>query len=113
MKTFRTIFLLLFLFFSNYLFAQIKFSLATDISLLHNFDGTQKFTVVGQTLIPQWHFDKKTTVVASFSYHGYGKYESTLLATAKSPGTQPQSFTFTSQSQMRLRQLSLGIKKYI
>ena len=113
MKTFRNIFFLLFLFCSNYLLAQVKFSLATDISLLHNFDGTQKFTVVGQTLVPQWHFDKKTTVYAWFSYHSNGKYESTLIATAKSPGTQPQSFSFTSQSQMRLRQLSIGFKKYL
>lgn len=113
MTTFRNIFFLLFLFFSNPLVAQVKFSLATDISLLHNFDRVQKFTVVGQTLIPHWHFDKKNTVYGWFSYHSNGKYKSTLLATAKSPGTQPQTFSFTSQSEMRLRQFSLGLKKYL
>ena len=112
MKTSRNIFFLLFLFFGNCLFAQVKFSLATDISLLHNFDGGQKFTVLGQSLIPQWHFDKKNTVYAWFSYHANGKYNSTLIASAKSPGTQPQTISFTTQSEMRLRQLSLGIKKY-
>lgn len=63
-------------------------------------------------MVPQWHFDKKTSLYAWFSYHGNGKYKSTLTATAKSPGTQPQSFTFTNNSEMRLRQVSLGVKKY-
>lgn len=93
--------------------AQVKFSLATDISLLHNFDGKQKFTVVGQSLLPQWHFDKKNTLYAWFTYHANGKYNSTLIATAKSPGTQPQTISFSNQSEMRLRQFSLGIKKYL
>jgi hypothetical protein len=92
--------------------AQVKFSLATDLSILRNFDGRQKFTVAGQTVVPQWHFDKNTSLYAWFSYHGNGKYKSTLTATAKSTATQPQSFSFTNNSEMRLRQLSLGIKKY-
>ena len=92
--------------------AQVKFSLASDISFLHNFDGKQKFTVVGQSVIPQWHFDKKTTLYAWFSYHANGKYKSNLIASAKSPATQPQSISFSNTSEMRLRQFSLGIKKY-
>jgi hypothetical protein len=80
--------------------------------VLHNFDGKQKFTVVGQSILPQWHVDKKTTLYAWFTYHANGKYKSNLLATAKSPSTQPQNISFTSNSEMRLRQLSLGVKKY-
>jgi opacity protein-like surface antigen len=95
------------------MFAQVKFSLATDISLLHNFDGQQKFTVVGQTVLPQWHFDKKSTLYAWFTYHANAKYKSTLNAIAKSPSTQPQSFSFTNESVMRLRQLSIGFKRYL
>lgn len=92
--------------------AQIKFSAATDLSVLHNFDGQQKFTVVGQSLVPQWHIDKKVTLYALLTYHANGKYSSTLLATAKSPATQPQTISFTNNSEMRLRQFSLGIRKY-
>ena len=44
--------------------------------------------------MPQWHFDKKNTVYAWFTYHANGKYENTLIATAKSPGTQPQTISF-------------------
>ena len=113
MKLFRNIFLFAFLFSVNCLQAQVKFSLATDLSLLHNFDGKQKFTVIGQTVMPQWHFDAKNTLYAWFTYHGNGKYKSTLLASAKSSSTQPQTISFTNRSEMRLRQFSLGIKKYM
>lgn len=92
--------------------AQVKFSLATDVSVLHNFDGKQKFTVVGQSLIPQFHLDKRNTVYAWFTYHANGKYKSTLLASARSSSTQPQSISFVNQSEMRLRQFSVGIKRY-
>ena len=113
MKSFRnTLFVFLLLNF-NCLQAQVKFSVASDISFLRNFDGRQKFTVVGQTVIPQWHFDEKSTFYVWFSYHSNGKYKSTLLASAKSPPTQPQTISFTNQSEMRLRQFSIGIKKYL
>jgi hypothetical protein len=95
------------------LFAQVKFSAATDLSILHNFDPQQKFTVVGQTVLPQWHIDKKNTVYAWLTYHANGKYENTLIATAKSPATQPQSISFSNQSVMRLRQISFGFKRYL
>ena len=90
----------------------MKFSIASDISVLHNFDGKQKFTVVGQSVIPQWHFDKINTLYAWFTYHANGKYKSTLIANAKSSSTQPQNISFTNESEMRLRQFSLGIKRY-
>jgi len=112
-KSFRNALIFFFLLSDSCLFAQIKFSAATDISLLHNFDPQQKFTVVGQTILPQWHIDKKNTVYAWLTYHANGKYENTLIATAKSPGTQPQSISFTNQSIMRLRQISFGFKRYL
>lgn len=93
--------------------AQVKFSLATDVSLLHNFETTQKFTVIGQTLIPQWHLDKKTTVYAWLSYHSNGTYKTDLTAIAKSSTTQPQTISFVNESEMRLRQISIGIKQYL
>jgi len=111
-KSLRNAFIIFFLLCNSCLFAQVKFSLATDISLLHNFDGQQKFTVIGQTVLPQWHLDKRNTIYAWFTYHSNGKYEGTLTATAKAPGTQPQSISFTTKSEMKLRQLSLGLKRY-
>jgi hypothetical protein len=112
-RSFRKIFISVFLFSAIGLHGQVKFSLATDLSLLHNFDRKQKFTVIGQSVMPQWHFDKKNTLYAWFTYHSNGKYKSTLLATARSSSVQPQTISFTNQSEMRLRQFSLGIKKYM
>jgi len=111
-KSFQNALFIFFLLSSSCLSAQVKFSLATDFSVLHNFDGTQKFTVVGQTLLPQWHLDNKNTLYAWFTYHANGKYKSDLIASAKSPATQPQSISFTTQSEMKLRQFSLGLKRY-
>jgi opacity protein-like surface antigen len=92
--------------------AQVKFSLATDLSILRNFDGKQKFTVFGQTIIPQFHIDKKSSLYGWFTYHSNGKYKSSLTAKAKSVLTSPQTLAFTNQSEMRLRHFSVGYKKY-
>jgi len=112
-KSFSNALIFFFLLSNSCLFAQIKFSAATDVSILHNFDPQQKFTVIGQTVLPQWHLDKKNTVYAWLLYHANGKYENTLIATAKAPGTQPQTISFTNQSTMRLRQISFGFKRYL
>jgi hypothetical protein len=112
-KSFSNALIFFFLLSNSCLFAQIKFSAATDVSVLHNFDPQQKFTVIGQTILPQWHFDKKNTVYAWLVYHANGKYENTLIATAKSTSTQAQTFAFSNQSVMRLRQISFGFKRYI
>ena len=113
MKIFRNILLFFTCFCHESVEGQPRFSLSTDVSVLHNFDSKQKFTVVGQTIIPQFHFDKKNTGYIWFTYHGNGKYKSTLNATAKSSSSFPQSFNFTNQSEMRLRQFSLGLKRFL
>ena len=113
MKSFNIALIFFFLLSNSCLFAQVKFSFATDVSLLHNFDPQQKFTVVGQTILPQWHIDKKNTVYAWLTYHANGKYENTLVATANSPTTQPQTISFSDQSEMKLKQISFGFKRYL
>jgi opacity protein-like surface antigen len=112
-KSFSNALIFFFLLSNSCLFAQVKFSAATDVSVMHNFDPQQKFTVIGQTVLPQWHLDKKNTVYAWLLYHANGKYENTLIATAKAPSTQPQTMSFTNQSTMRLRQISFGFKRYL
>ena len=113
MKSLSRALIFFFLLGNNCLFAQVKFSAATDISLLHNFDPQQKFTVWGLTLLPQWHFDKKNTVYVWLTFHRDGKYENTLVASGKSPTTQPQTISFSNKSEMSLRQISLGFKRYL
>lgn len=112
MKTKSNFLFILSLVFFSALNAQVKFSLATDFSVLHNFDGQQPFTVVGQTLHGQWHVDEKNSFYTWFTYHSNGKYNSKLNATAKSITTQPQNISFTNKAEMKLRHLSVGIKRY-
>ena len=113
MKTKSKFLFILSLVFFNALHAQTKFSLATDLSVLRNFDKQQKFTVTGQTLVVQWHVDEKNSFYTSFDYHSNGKYNSQLIATAKSITTQPQSISFTNHSEMKLRHFSAGLKRYL
>jgi hypothetical protein len=112
-KTKNKFLLILSLVFFSALHAQVKFSLATDFSVLRNFDGQQPFTVFGQTLQGQWHVDEKNSFYTWFDYHSNGKYNSQLTATAKSVATQPQSISFTNNSEMKLRQLSIGLKRWL
>jgi len=112
-KSFSSALIFFFLLGNSCLFAQVKFSAATDISLLHNFDPQQKFTTIGLTILPQWHLDKKNTVYAWLNFHMKGKYENTLIATATSPTTQPQTISFSNQSEMKLKQISFGFKRYL
>ena len=63
--------------------------------------------------MPQWHLDEKNTVYAWLNFHMKGKYEKTLIATAKSPTTQPQTISFSDQSEMKLKQISFGFKRYL
>ena len=93
--------------------AQVKFSIATDLSVLHNFGRQQPFTVAGQTIHTEWHAEEKNTFYAWFTYHRNGSYSKSLTATAKVITTQPQTISFSNNAEMRLRQLSLGIKKYL
>ena len=34
---------------------QPRFSVSSDVSIMHNFDGRQPFTVPGQSIGVQWH----------------------------------------------------------
>ncbi len=92
--------------------SQVKFSFATDASLLRNFDGKQPFTVFGQSIHAQWHMDDLSTIYSFLTYHLDGKYKSKLVAMAKQPSTVPATINFTNSSAMRLRQISIGLKRY-
>lgn len=113
MKTFYILLIAVFPVLAVPVYGQVKFSVATDISVLHNFDNKQRFTVVGQTIQADLHLDEKNTFYSWFTYHSNGKYNSQLTASAISGATQPQTISFSNYSEMRLRQLSVGIKRYL
>ncbi len=106
------IFSILFLVVISTVDSRAQFSLSTDFSVLHNFDGQQPFTVIGQTINFQLHVEEKNTLYAYYTYHSNGKFVNKLTATAKNTSTQPQNFQFANRSEMRLRHLSMGVKRY-
>jgi hypothetical protein len=68
---------------------------------------------MGHTTQVQFHLSPKDGVYAVFAYYARGKYNNTITATAKSPATIPQQVNYTNSARMRLKQFSLGWKKYL
>jgi hypothetical protein len=98
--------------FFNAAFTQVRFSIATDVSLLRNFSPQQKFWSFGQGVEGDFHFSKKNTAYAWINYHTQGSFTNSFIATAKSPGTTPQEVSYNITGKWRFRQVSLGWKHY-
>jgi hypothetical protein len=90
-----------------------RFSIATDLSVQHNFKKEQRFTVIGHTVQAQFHLTPKECIYVWFVYYSNGKFKNQLTATAKSPATVPQQINYVNNANMRLKQLSIGWKKYL
>jgi hypothetical protein len=107
----------LFFFFAGFLlchlaFAQIRFSIATDASLLRNLSPQQKFWSFGQGVEADFHFSKKNTAYAWINYHTQGSFTNRFVATAKSPATTPPDILYTVKGKWSFRQVSLGWKHF-
>ncbi|HEX2608834.1 MAG TPA: hypothetical protein VHK91_15730 [Flavisolibacter sp.] len=92
--------------------AQVRFSFATDISILRNFSTQQKFWALGQTVQGNFHFSRSESVYAWLSYHTNGSFTNTFTAAAKSPSTAPANLSYDVKGQWRFRQVSVGWKHY-
>ena len=92
--------------------AQMRFSLSTGLSGIHNFSPQQQFTTFGQSIRSFFHFSPKQSAYAWFDYYAEGKFENDLTATAKSPSTVPQQINYLASSRMTYLELSLGLKHY-
>ena len=91
-------------------FSQV--SVATDGSLLRNFNEGQKFWAFGQTVQLNVHFSKKEALYAWISYYTNGRFKNNFTAIAKDPATVPQQTAYTVYTGLRFRQLSLGWKHF-
>lgn len=92
--------------------AQVRFSIATDISLLRNFSPRQKFWAFGQGVEADFHFSKKNSGYAWLNYHTQGAFTNRFTATADSLNTVPQTVGYDVKGKWRFRQVSLGLKHY-
>lgn len=93
--------------------AQPGFSFLTDLSVQHNFKKGQRYSVIGQTIQTNFNFTKKEAAYIWFAYYSNGRFEDKLTATARNVSTLPSQIAYTNQSKMRLKQISIGYKKYI
>lgn len=91
---------------------QARFSFATDLSVQHSFKKEQRFTVIGHTVQAQFHLTPKEGIYVWFVYYSNGKFINNLNAEAKSPATTPQQIAYINNANMRLKEFSLGYKKY-
>lgn len=92
---------------------QTRFSLATDLSVQHNFKKEQRFTVIGHTVQAQFHLTPTEGVYVWFVYYSNGRFKNNLAATAKSSATTPQQISYVNSANMRLKEISIGWKKYL
>ncbi len=90
-----------------------QFSLATDVSLIHNFKKGQRYWAVGQTVSGQFHFTPKETLYVWLAYSSNGKFTNELTAFAKDTATIPQQVNYKNHAKLRFNHFSIGWKHYL
>jgi hypothetical protein len=93
-------------------FSQVRVSASTNLLALRSFKKDQRFWAVGQDIFVDWHFTNKGGAYASLTYSSNGNFTNQLSATAKAATTLPQEIAFNSKAQLRVEQISLGLKHY-
>jgi hypothetical protein len=93
-------------------FAQLGFSVASDLSVLRNFSPNQQFWAIGHTIQANYHVTEKDGVYGWLSYYSPGRFENEFTATAKQPATVPQQVRFEATGRWNYRNISLGWKHY-
>lgn len=110
MKKLLTLFVILFT--TVVAHAQVRFSIATNVSVLRNFSPQQKFWSFGQGVEGDFHFSAKNTAYAWIDYHTQGSFTNTFSAEAKSSATTPAQTNYRVTGKWKFRQVSLGLKHY-
>ncbi len=87
--------------------------MATDLTIQRNFKKEQRYWSVGQTIRTDIHITPKEGIYAWFAYYTNGKFRNNVVATAKSSTTNPQQVAYLNSAKMRIKQVSIGWKKYL
>ena len=94
-------------------FSQPQFSLSTDLSLQRNFKKEQHYWAAGHSIITNFHLTPTDGIYAWFCYFSKGKFTNNTTAVAKSLLTSPSQINFQNSALMRLKQFSVGWKRYL
>lgn len=92
---------------------QMRFSIATDLGVQRSLKKEQQFWSVGQTVNAIFNLTPKEGVYVWFSYYTNGNFKNSLTATAKSVLTTPPAIDYVNSSQIRLKHISIGYRKYL
>jgi hypothetical protein len=90
-----------------------QFSLSTDLSIQRSFKKEQRYWAFGHTTCTHFHLTPVDGIYISFVYYSNGKFNNDLTATAKSALTTPQQIRYVNAGNMRLKELSIGWKRYL
>ena len=93
--------------------AQIRISVAPDLSIMRNFSPKQKFWTLGSTVQFDFHFNSKQSAYAWLTYYIPGKFKNNFNAVAKSSATTPSVVPFKASASWRNNEISVGWKPYI
>jgi hypothetical protein len=93
--------------------AQVRFSIAPDLSLMRNFSPQQKFWSLGGTVQGNFHFNKKQSAYAWLSYYTPCKFQNNFTAAAKSSNTFPSVLPFKASATWKNNEVSLGWRHYL
>ncbi len=94
-------------------FSQQGFSIATDVGLQRNFKKEQLYWAFGHTTQALFHLTPKDGIYIWFAYYSKGNFKNNVTADAKSALTIPQQVNYTNNAKMRLKQFSVGWRKYL
>lgn len=94
-------------------FAQQGFSIATDIGLQRNFKKEQLYWAFGHSTHALFHLTPKDGIYVSFAYYSAGHFNNNVTADAKSPLTTPQQINYVNTARMRLKEFSIGWRRYL
>ncbi len=92
---------------------QSGFSIATNADIQHNFKKGQRYWTIGQTTHALFHLSPKDGVDVLFAYYARGIFKPPVTATAKLSSANPQEIHYTNTARMRLKQFSIGWRKYL
>ncbi len=92
--------------------AQVRFSFATDVSVVRNFSPHQRFWAIGQTIQGQFHFNERESFYTWLMYYSPGRFSNEFIAEARNAGTTPSKIAYTMKGLWNMKEFSMGIKHY-
>jgi hypothetical protein len=83
------------------------------VGIQRNFKKEQLYWAIGHNTMAIFHLTSKDGIYVGFAYYSSGKFKNNVTATAKSIITNPQQVTYINNAIMRVKQFSVGWRKYL